>query len=183
MKIDLSKFVGQEVEATLQCGEKIVGVVTYKISYRETELNYKVGLKNFDTFTVDGFYQSDRYPFSPCNIIKIKPMKKYQKLEQQVEDLQKEIERLKEEEKENTLPKDFILDRALSFLDCPNFLDLVTMFTWHSSPQGQVYWEDLYTEMNNYQSESGDNPDYKVPDEAIIQIQKWVIEFYRNKLR
>jgi hypothetical protein len=175
MKIDLSKFVGQEVEATLQCGEKIVGVVTYKISYSETELKYKVGLKINDTFTVDGFYQSDRYPFSPCNIIKIKPMKKYQKLEQQVKDLQKEIERLKEEEKENTLPKDFILDHALSFLDCPNFLDLDNMFTWHSSPQGRVYWEDLHSEL-------GDNPDYKVPDEAIIQIQKWVIEFYRNKL-
>jgi|688.fasta_scaffold2196533_2 hypothetical protein len=55
MKIDLSKFVGQEVEATLQCGEKIVGVVTYEISYSETKLNYKVGLKNCDTFTVDGF--------------------------------------------------------------------------------------------------------------------------------
>ena len=171
MKIDLSKFVGQVVEATLQNGKKIVGFVTYDRAPGISELNYVVGLKSGYTFTVDGFYWTNRSPH-PNNITKITSMKKYQKLEQQVKDLQKEIERLKEEE--NKVPKDFKLDHALSFLDCPNSLDLADMFTWGISPQGEVYWEDLHSELC-------ENSDYKVPDEAIIQIQKWVIEFYRNK--
>lgn len=168
MKIDLSKFIGQEVEATLQNGKKIVGVVTYDRALGTSELDYVVGSKRC---TVDGFYWTSRLPH-PNNITKITSMEKYQKLEQQVKDLQKEIERLKEEE--NKVPKDFKLDHALSFLDCPNSWDLDDMFTWDISSQGKVYWDDLYSELC-------ENPDYKVPDEAIIQIQKWVIEFYRNK--
>ena len=99
MKIDLSKFVGQEVEATLQNGKKIVGVVTYFPQNDSCELEYKIGLKRRYIFTVDGFYWSARC-LSPYNIIKIKPMKKYEQLEQQVKDLQKEIDRLKKEEEQ-----------------------------------------------------------------------------------
>jgi hypothetical protein len=174
MKIDLSKFVGQEVEATLQNGEKIVGVMTYFPQDDFCELEYKIGTESHNIFTVDGFYWTSRCP-NEYNIIKIKSMKKYQKLEQQVKDLQKEIERLKkEEEQQNKLPQSFDLDYALSFLDEPNSGDLDNMFYWHITPQGISYWGNLHSELE-------ENPNYKVPDEAIIQIQKWVIEFYRNK--
>lgn len=175
MKIDLSKFVGQEVEATLQNGEKIVGVVTYDLQHwRSSELEYRIGPVFYHTFTVDGFYWTNR---SHCkyNIIKIKPMKKYEQLEQKVRDLQKEIDRLKkEEEQQNKLPVDFNLDSALSFLGEPNYWDLDDMFVWSSTIQGASYWSNIHNNL-------GELSDYKVPDEAIIQIQKWVIEFYRNK--
>jgi hypothetical protein len=176
MKIDLSRFVGKKVEATLQNGEKIVGEVTYipQYSSSSSELEYRIGPEVYDIFTVDGFYWTTRSPASN-NIIKIKPMKKYQQLEQQVKELQKEIERLKkEEEQENKLPKDFKLDPALSFLDCPTTWELSNMFDWDKSPQGFRFWHII---LDNLEQDS----DYKVPDEAIIQIQKWVIEFYRNK--
>jgi hypothetical protein len=170
MKIDLSKYVGQEVEATLQDGEKIVGVMTYFPQNDSCELEYKIGT---NIFTVDGFYWTNRCP-SDYNIIKIKPMRGYQQLEQQVQELQAEIERLKKQE--NGLPKDFDLDCTLSFLDSPNSRDLKNMFYWTDSPQGGDYWADVSVGLRT-------NPDYEVPDEAIIQIQKWVIQIYRNGLR
>ena len=176
MKIDLSKFVGQEVEATLQNGEKIAGVVTYFPQNDSCELEYRIGTESLNTFTVDGFYWSIRFP-SPFNIIKIKSMKKYEQLEQQVKDLQKEIDRLKkEDQQQNKLPESFDLDYALSFLDEPNYGDLDGMFEWSRTIQGASYWSNIH---NNLEELS----DYKVPDEAIIQIQKWVIQFYRNKQR
>lgn len=48
------------------------------------------------------------------------------------------------------------------------------MFVWSSTIQGGSYWSNIH---NNLEKLS----DYKVPDEAIIQIQKWVIQLYRNK--
>lgn len=173
MKIDLSKFVGQEVEATLQNGKKIVGVVTYKPNAGISELEYKIGPESHESFTVDGFYWSTRRP-NENNIIKIEPMKKYEQLEQKVQELQKEIDRLKKEEQQNKLPDEFNLDSALSFLDDPNSGDLESMHIWSNTPQGAAYWDSIYTNLKKLS-------DYKVPDEAIIQIQKWVIEFYRNK--
>lgn len=174
MKINLSKFVGQEVEATLQNGKKIVGVVTYEPALGNSELNYVIGLKRRYIFTVDGFYWTNR-SHNECNIIKIKPMKKYEQLEQKVQELQKEIDRLKkEEEQQNKLPQDFNLDSALSFLDEPNYRDLDDMFVWSSTIEGSSYWSNICNDLEELS-------DYKVPDEAIIQIQKWVIEFYRNK--
>jgi hypothetical protein len=174
MKINLSKFVGQEVEATFQNGKTIVGEVTYcPQGHSSCELEYKIGSEVFKMFTVDGFYWTNRSP-SLYNIIKIKSMKKYQKLEQQVKELQKEIDRLKEEEKQNKIPKCFKLDLALSFLDSPNKCDLYDMFDWDPSPQGYIFWKLIYDNLEQ-------NSNYKVPDEAIIQIQKWVIEYYKNK--
>lgn len=173
MKIDLSKYINQEVEVTFSSGETLVGKVTYIPVPPDSSslLEYRIGSEQHHIFTVDGFYYTRCSP-NPNNIIKITSMKKYQKLEQQVKDLQKEIERLKEEE--NKVPKDFQLDHALSFLDCPNSFDLDDMFTWGISSQGEDYWEALHSELD-------ENPDYKVPDKAIIQIQKWVIQYYRNK--
>lgn len=86
--------------------------MTYERALGTSELNYVVGLKSHYIFTVDGFYWTNR-SHNEYNIIKIKPMKKYQKLEQQVKDLQKEIDRLKkEEQQQNKLPGSFNLGSA-----------------------------------------------------------------------
>jgi hypothetical protein len=171
MKIDLSKYVGQEVKVTFSSGKTLVGKVTYIPSDSGSKLEYRIGSEKHHTFTVDGFYYSTRSPNNLNNIIKITSMKKYQELEQQVQELQAEIKRLKKQENEII---NLNLDYALSFLDSPNSEDLQNMFYWADSPQGKKYWDDISVELEL-------NPYYKVPDEAIIQIQKWVIQYYRNK--
>ena len=101
-------------------------------------------------------------------------MKKYEKLEQQVKEIQKEIDRLKKEEKEVKLPNRFKRNYAISFLENPNHADLCNMFDWESSPEGINYWDALSDKIL-------DNSQYEVPQEDIIQIQGWVIESYKQE--
>jgi hypothetical protein len=95
-------------------------------------------------------------------------MKKYQDLENKVKELQAEIERLKQEEKEDKLPEGFDRDYALKFLKNYSCYDLERAFYWSYTPQGDDYWRNIHHPLEN-------NPKYGVPDEVIIQIQKWVI--------
>jgi len=99
-------------------------------------------------------------------------MKKYQELETKVKELQEEIERLKQEEKEDKLPEGFDRDYALEFLKTYSRYDLTYTFTWSDTPQGDDYWRNISNSLR-------DNPKYVVPDEVIIQIQKWVILSYQ----
>lgn len=100
-------------------------------------------------------------------------MKKYQDLENKVKELQAEIERLKQEEKEDKLPRNFNRDYALKFLKTYSYYDLQEAFSWGSTTQGYVYWYNIYKPLT-YKSK------YVVPDKVIIQIQKWVILSYQN---
>jgi hypothetical protein len=100
-------------------------------------------------------------------------MKKYQDLENKVKELQAEIERLKQEEKEDKLPRDFNRDYALKFLKTYSHCDLHGAFSWGDTPQGDDYWRHII-----YRS-LRDNPKYVVSDKVIIQIQKWVILSYQ----
>jgi hypothetical protein len=95
-------------------------------------------------------------------------MKKYQDLENKVKEIQAEIERLKQEEKEDKLPKGFNRDYALRFLKTYLCYDLQRAFYGGATPQGCDYWSNIYHFLKH-------NPKYVVPDEVIIQIQKWVI--------
>jgi hypothetical protein len=95
-------------------------------------------------------------------------MKKYQDLENKVKELQTEIERLKQEEKEDKLPEGFDRDYALNFLKNYSSFNLQMSFVWSKTPPGADYWRNIYKSLK-------DNPKYVVPDEVIIQIQKWVI--------
>jgi hypothetical protein len=104
-------------------------------------------------------------------------MKKYQDLENKVKELQAEIERLKQEEKEDKLPRDFNRDCALKFLKNNSSCDLQRAFHWGGTPQGDDYWYNIYNSLNNNPNY---NPKYVVPDKVIIQIQKWVILSYQN---
>jgi hypothetical protein len=100
-------------------------------------------------------------------------MKKCQDLENKVKELQAEIERLKQEEKEDKLPGDFNRDYALKFLKTYSHSDLQDAFSWGSTPQGYDYWYNIYKPLT-YKSK------YVVSDRVIIQIQKWVILSYQN---
>lgn len=101
-------------------------------------------------------------------------MKKYQKLEQQVKKLQAEIDRLKNQEKENTLPGNFNRNDAIEFLKEPSSDMLDSSFRWDSTFQGESYWDCIYYNLQ-------ENSEYKVPNEAIIQIQKWVILSFQEE--
>ena len=95
---------------------------------------------------------------------------RYQELENQVKELQKEIDRLKKEEQEYKLLKNFSRERVISYLNKPNYTDLCCAFGWESTLQGLDYWYSI----------SQLEP-HKVPEQAIIQLQKWVIQSYQEQ--
>jgi hypothetical protein len=98
-------------------------------------------------------------------------MKKYEKLELQVKEIQKEIERLKQEEKE--LPIGFNRYKAIEFLETFKQGCLEYCFSWSNTPQGLDYWKRIQNNLKD--------PTYKVPQEAIIQIQKWIIISFQQE--
>ena len=97
-------------------------------------------------------------------------MKKYQELENKIAELQKEVERLKKEE---SLPDKFKRDVVLKILDNPNceesHYNIDTAFIWDSTPQGEKYWERIC------------EFDRKLNQNDICQLQRWVIQSYRNQ--
>jgi len=108
-------------------------------------------------------------------------MNKYQELEQQIQTLQEEhqkrvqklqeqVELLKKEEQESKLPEGFNREEVINFLNNPNENELTESFCWDSTPQGLGYWYNI----SNTHS-------HEMPEEAIIQLQKWVIQSYRKQ--
>jgi hypothetical protein len=103
--IDLSKFVNKQVRVTLMNGFKVEGKITF-------DLNYTTSPYLFSYF-VDDMYCGRYYdkngthtPTEQSDIIQIeeiKPMSKYEELENKVAEMQKEIDRLKGEEEKNCL--------------------------------------------------------------------------------
>jgi hypothetical protein len=90
---------------------------------------------------------------------------KYQQLESQIEELQKEVERLKQEEASNKLPRGFKIDVVKKILDDgdTNYLD--DAFEWADTKQGFTYWNDIYSDLGILRKKD------------IIQLQKWVIMY------
>jgi hypothetical protein len=99
-------------------------------------------------------------------------MKKHQELEDKIVELQKEVDRLKEEEKQNELPDGFTRDFCIKFLENFDCCDLNRSFTWRDTPQGEHYWVKIYNNL--------DESDYEVPQDAIIYIQGLVIKSYQQ---
>lgn len=91
----------------------------------------------------------------------------------QIQKLQEEIDRLKKEEQETKLPKDFNRELVIKFLNTSNSNYLEKAFFWWDTPQGINYWDRIYY--------SSDLRSYTVPEEAIIQLQKWVIQSYQQQ--
>jgi len=90
---------------------------------------------------------------------------KYQQLENQIQELQAEVERLKQEETNNKLPRNFAIDVVKKILDDgdTNYLD--DAFDWADTKQGYTYWKHIH-----YNTELFRKKD-------IIQLQKWVIMY------
>ena len=86
---------------------------------------------------------------------------KYQQLEYQIKKLQAEVERLKKEETNNKLPRNFDIDNVKKVIaGDTNYLD--DAFDWADTKQGYTYWHDIF-----------DIEPLRKKD--IIQLRKWVI--------
>ncbi len=101
-------------------------------------------------------------------------MKKYQELENKIAELQKEVDRLKKEEKQNKLPRAFDRDACIRFLKTFSCYDLYNSFAWEYTPQGINYWIEMYDNLDESDS-------YEVPQEAIIYIQGLIIKSYQQE--
>ena len=88
---------------------------------------------------------------------------KYQQLENQIEELQKEVKRLKEEETNNKLPKNFAIDVVKKILDDGDTDYLDDAFDWADTKQGYNYWQEIFDDVEPLRKK------------GIIQLQKWVI--------
>ena len=177
MIVDLSQYLNQEVEVTYENGDTDIGKVTKNPTvYDSSELRYYFrSRKGGSAYTKEGFFWSDRR-FNKFNIVKIKPikMKKYEQLENQIKELQAEVERLKKEEEKTKLPKGFSRAEAVAFLRDFHQGNLFFAFKWQFTPQGEEYWDKIRLSLIN-------DPSYKVPQEAIMAIQSWVIESYKEQ--
>ena len=92
--IDLSQFVDKNVRVTRVNGEE----VECKVLYRKENTIHPYSV-DFFAYCRDGRYNNG--VISDLDIIhieEIKPMKKYEQLENQIAEMQKEIDRLKREE-------------------------------------------------------------------------------------
>ena len=90
---------------------------------------------------------------------------KYQQLENQIQELQKEVKRLKEEEVNNKLPRNFAIDVVKKILDTGDVDYFDDAFDWEDTKQGYTYWADIYNDLEPLRKKD------------IIQLQKWVIMY------
>lgn len=170
MTIDLAQFVGKKVTVTFRSGEKATDVL---FARENTIWPYRFWGHTYQKEGNEGYSQS------PYDIIHIelaeKPeMKKYEQLESKIAELQKEVEHLKSQEKEeeeqkDKLPNYFVRPVCLEFLKSKDPVSLDTAFRWISTPQGYSYWDSIY---------EGKQP---ITDADIIQIQKWVIMSFEQE--
>lgn len=108
-----------------------------------------------------------------------KPMKKSEEIQPQIAQLQKDLEMTMEEERleepYRTTPEGYNNDYCLAILDDPTGFEktwLSEAFVWRGTMQGYDFWENEY---GNYRLHGK-----PLSDEAIIQLQKWVITWYRK---
>jgi hypothetical protein len=90
---------------------------------------------------------------------------KYQQLENQIQELQAEVERLKKEETNNKLPRNFAIDVVKGILDDGDTDYLDDAFDWADTKQGYTYWNDIHYDTELFRKKD------------IIQLQKWVIMY------
>ena len=96
--IDLSQFVDKKVRVTLRNGGVEEGFVKNTLHY-----DYPFSI-NLNHYSNNGEWKhSEHRKYDIIQIEEIKPMNKYEELEKQVAEMQKEIDRLKGEEEKNCL--------------------------------------------------------------------------------
>lgn len=97
---------------------------------------------------------------------------KFETLREKIKELQDALNQLEAAENpDKALPRIFRREHALKFLENPNSDSLDLAFSWESTPQGEDYWGDIHDSLD-------DDPPERVPDEAIMQVQRWVITSY-----
>lgn len=102
--IDLSQFVDKKVRVTFRNGCICEGKITSNTTglpycFKSDEGNYECQLC-YDGFEIDN---TEPTAGDIIHIEEIKPMNRYEELEKQVAEMQKEIDRLKKEEEKNCL--------------------------------------------------------------------------------
>jgi small nuclear ribonucleoprotein (snRNP)-like protein len=104
--IDLSQFVDKKVRVTFRNGCICEGRMSLNTSMNRVYNPYYFKNSAYEcSYTLDGFELDSTEPTAGdiIQIEEIKPMNKYEELEKQVAEMQKEIDRLKREEEENCL--------------------------------------------------------------------------------
>ena len=155
--INLEHWVGQEVLVTYRNGK----TGSYKVERAaENRLYYRIsGL----LYTIDGIHS----PVPDFDIIKIEPMNKIAHLKRQVQELQAELEKL---ENEHKVPEGFGAERAYKFLNGDKTDGLDALSWGDNTQEGMYYWRNIST------------GDKDLTDKDIIQLQKWIIESYKERL-
>jgi hypothetical protein len=92
-------------------------------------------------------------------------MKKYQELENKIQELQAEVKRLKQEEASNKLPRNFKIYDVKKVIDDGELEYLEYAFEWADTSQGYGYWYRIFC------------TDEPLTDKVIIQLQKWMIMY------
>lgn len=96
-----------------------------------------------------------------------------ERLEMLLKEVSVELKRLKlESDPDFFIPECFVRSKAEDFLKNPNGYDLDDAFTWDSTPQGEKYWEEIGASCS-------EKPPRRVPKEAIIALQQWIINSYK----
>lgn len=104
-------------------------------------------------------------------------MKKYEKLEQQILEIQAEVDRLKNEEKKNKIPVAFNILAVKHVIDNwelnkkITFASIDQMFAWIDTPQEHDYWRDIA------------DGDRTLSESDILYLQKLVILHYEQELK
>lgn len=107
--IDLSQFIDKKVRVTLRNGNKMEGnikFIPFSTAVYPYILSWVFDNRKLErTYTKNGSYDTctSSSPLDIIQIEEIKPMNKYEELEKQVAEMQKEIDRLKREEEKNCL--------------------------------------------------------------------------------
>lgn len=156
--INLEHWVGQEVLVTYRNGK----TGSYRVERSSGGLYYKIS-KPKAIYTINGIYT----PNPDFDIIKIEPMNKIAQLKKQIQELQAELEKL---ENEHKVPEGFDAERAYKFLNGNKDDGLDAIFWGKNTQEGEDYWMDISVE------------DKDPTDKDIIQLQKWIIESYKERL-
>lgn len=200
--MNLEDYLFKEVRVTLNCGHVFTATVgrsssrvfpylftsVVVVSEAKGPLDLEIG-RLILTYTKEGVYDDIyklAHPYSIKTITMSEP--KYKHLEDKVKELQAEIDRLKKEEKYQNLPLEFDRNAVLSFLEMYKnggvtgaelSVKIHSSFIWQSTPQGGEYWSNIYHSFlrNKY----GIIKDGEIPKEAILQLQSWVIQSYKEQ--
>jgi hypothetical protein len=176
--VDLSQYLGKNVEVVLRSGDVFTGMILRsRLPYGNHPFMF-----NDDTYTKTGNLYVD-LRMSQYDIISIRIIddgdsceemkQKLQELHLKMERMQKEIESLRSVKKQS-LPEDFRRKDCLKLLG--NEVSVTALgfaFRWGRTPQGFVYWSDIC---------KGLKEGKPIPEDAKNYIKDMVILSYREEL-